>query len=158
VPAGISWTDANAAAQALVGVWHLATVTSAAENNFIFGLFSGKPEFYNCCVSGNGNGPWLGGFSSGIGINDWHWVTGEVFSFTNWGPFEPFGNGDRISYFGFQSATVQASWNDVPDVYALPPLGYVIETSVTLIPEPGTILLLGFGLIGLVGFRRKFKK
>ena len=27
-----------------------------------------------------------------------------------------------------------------------------------VIPEPSTVLLLGFGLLALVGFRRKFKK
>ena len=32
-------------------------------------------------------------------------------------------------------------------------------TNLRSVPEPGTILLLGFGLIGLVGFgRKKFKK
>ncbi|MBU4185844.1 MAG: PEP-CTERM sorting domain-containing protein [Proteobacteria bacterium] len=31
-------------------------------------------------------------------------------------------------------------------------------TDVTQVPIPSTILLLGFGLIGLGGFRKKFKK
>ncbi len=34
----------------------------------------------------------------------------------------------------------------------------VIYSKMEPIPEPGTMLLLVFGLIGLVGFRRKFKK
>jgi hypothetical protein len=32
------------------------------------------------------------------------------------------------------------------------------NASVTPVPEPGTFLLLGVGLAGLVGFRRKFRK
>lgn len=34
----------------------------------------------------------------------------------------------------------------------------VLSDATTPIPEPGTMLLLASGLIGLVGFRRKFKK
>ena len=33
-----------------------------------------------------------------------------------------------------------------------------IQTSTSVIPEPGTMFLLGSGLIGLAGFRRRFKK
>jgi hypothetical protein len=38
---------------------------------------------------------------------------------------------------------------------AFAPVGYPDNH---VVPEPGTILLLGSGLLGLWGFRRKFKK
>ena len=44
-------------------------------------------------------------------------------------------------------------WGDNPEQYQL--------SNVTVfgrVPEPSSMLLLGFGLIGLAGFRRKFKK
>ena len=36
--------------------------------------------------------------------------------------------------------------------------GHPAQLHVTIVPVPATILLLGSGLIGLVGFRRKFRK
>ena len=41
-PEGINWTDANAAAESLGNGWHLATITSQEENDFIFSLVTGK--------------------------------------------------------------------------------------------------------------------
>ena len=77
VGVGISWVNANAAAQTLVhnGLFgHLATVTSGAENLFITNNFGGvaKTDLY-----------WLGGIQPG-NVGPFTWVTGEAFGFTNW--------------------------------------------------------------------------
>src|SRR5262245_16824465 len=58
-PAGIDWDSAEAAAQVLGG--HLASVTSAAENQFVFSLID-HPEYWKGHLSFTGVpfnlGPW----------------------------------------------------------------------------------------------------
>jgi hypothetical protein len=127
VPQGISWTAAYAAAQAAGSGWHLATLTSFEENQFVANLVF-SPSFWICCFSGNAAGPWIGGYKSGPRVGDYAWVTGEPFDYKNWGPAEPYGNGDRIAFFGYR-APMGSSWNDYPDVSTSLPLprGYVIE-------------------------------
>jgi len=124
---GISWNDADAYVSSAGHDWHLATITSAAENAFVYDLVDGDPRYWNCCSSGNSAGPWLGGISSCNGCNDWAWVTGEPWQYTNWGPLEPFGNGDALGLFGYQ-AQMGPHWNDVPRTRA--EFGYVIECPV----------------------------
>ena len=133
-PEGITWTDANAAAEALGNGWHLATITSQEENDFVFALVTGKPDFWNCCESGNSAGPWLGGIKVGPGVGDYEWVTGETFEYTNWGPREPFGNGERIGLFGFQAAE-GPFWNDIgpEDRVAF---SYILETDQPVTQNP----------------------
>src|SRR5262245_27119806 len=69
VPAvGISWADASAAASAstFLGVnGHLATVTSAAENNFLVSSFDFTAFKDQLAIA------WLGGLVSNLGIGSW---------------------------------------------------------------------------------------
>lgn len=63
---------------------HLATVTSAEEQKYLEGLYN---YIYN-----NEKGPWFGAYSDGAyggDKNDWCWVTGEKWNYTNWEDGEP---------------------------------------------------------------------
>jgi len=126
VSEGISWTDAHAAAQERGDGWHLATITSEEENAFLYDLVREDAAFWNCCLSNNSTGPWLGGRETSPGTRAYAWVTGEPFDYTNWGPREPFGNGDRIAFFGYQ-AFMGPHWNDVPTGRL--EYGYILENS-----------------------------
>ncbi|MCG2587606.1 lectin-like protein [Rhodohalobacter sulfatireducens] len=82
---GITWDDANVAAQELsYGKCeaHLATITSQNEQDWIVNTFPNAVE----------GGYWLGG-SQASGSDEpaggWEWVTGETFFYTNWRLGEP---------------------------------------------------------------------
>ena len=96
------WTDARTACSNMGG--YLVTVTSAAENNFIFGLWP----------SG-----WIG-LTDEVNEGVWRWVTGETYSYSSWNPGEPnnAGNEDYVQFVG------SGRWNDLPNNQSLP---YVIE-------------------------------
>ncbi len=137
VPDSINWTDAKAAAEAIGSDSHLATITSAEENEFIFSLVSGQSQYWFCCTGGNANGPWLGAERASTS-GSFGWITGEDFVYTNWAPSEPFGNGDNIALFG-PGNTQTSAWNDIgpnrPDV-----ISYVVE-SVAPVPAPDCIAI-----------------
>jgi hypothetical protein len=103
---GISWNDANNAANKMGG--HLATISSEDENQFIYNLISSDDRFWifdpEFVV-----GPWLGGFQDSNLIDPnksnledyrkgaetgWRWVTGEPFAFTKWA--NAYGQPDNI--------------------------------------------------------------
>ena len=96
------WTDARAACANMGG--HLVTVTTSAENNFIFNLWP----------SG-----WIG-LTDEVTEGVWRWVTGEAYSYTSWNPGEPnnAGNEDYVQFVG------GGKWNDLPNSVSLP---YVLE-------------------------------
>lgn len=104
-PDGIDWFTAQSECEADGG--YLATITSSAENDFIYGLIID-------------DGPWIGGFqpsgSSEPG-GGWQWVTGEPFVFTNWEVGEPNdGLGgpreDGIHFFDSGPEPTRNAWND----------------------------------------------
>jgi hypothetical protein len=97
----MTWTDARQACLNMGG--HLVTVTSPAENNFIFNLWP--------------NG-WIG-LTDEVSEGTWRWVTNEPFSWSNWNGGEPnnAGNEDYIQFVG------GGKWNDLPNI-SLP---YVLE-------------------------------
>ena len=159
---GISWDTANTLANAsyYLGIQgHLTTITSSEENLFI----SNDPGLGNGISKGIIESKWLGGYQlpgSTEPDGGWQWVTGEAFAYANWASGEPNDSPvgeNRITFqHGWNSDGKE--WNDLTDSWFQG--GYVIEyeASSVPIPEPATMLLLGSGLIGLTGFRRKFKK
>ena len=96
------WSAAKAACNNMGG--HLVTVTSSAENNFIFNLWP----------SG-----WIG-LTDEVTEGQWRWVTGENYSYSSWNSGEP-NNSNNEDYVQFVGA---GKWNDLPNNQSLP---YVLE-------------------------------
>ncbi len=126
VPSTISWEQANAAATAAGG--YLATITSRAENEFVFSLVN-NPTYWH-----GYSGPWLGGYQyppTQQPNANWRWVTGELWSYTNWQAGQPNDSGGKAEdklQFGF--AVLAPVWNDMMSVDPVPdyrPVAYVIE-------------------------------
>ena len=152
-----TWTEASAAAQAAGG--YLATSTSAEENSFLYSLVSDS-KYWELVGGVCTWGPWFGGYR----VNDeWKWVTGEPWSYTNWALGEPTATENYIHFYTNHHVgtfTPGDTWNNLADVdYYVH--GYIVEwnhdPSNPPVPVPGTLLLLSSGLLGLTGWRR-FKK
>lgn len=130
VPAGITWDAARTAATS--GGGYLATITSAAENQFVFSLID-APRYWVGTVNGN-LGPWIGGYRQPSGLGPFRWVTEEPFSYTNWNPGQPDttqGIENCLQYYHGVNAPRAPTWNDLPGNYTLygypNPRGYIIE-------------------------------
>ena len=140
----IQWAAARTAAQALGG--DLATVTSAAENTFVFSLLSDPAYWRQLSNPTRVFGPWLGGFQApgaATPASGWTWVSGEAWSYTHWSSGEP--NDfqglveDRLHYFG-GGTTPQSLWNDLQQTGLCP--GFVVEATT---PPIAAYLSIGSG-------------
>jgi len=121
VSGGINWANARdaAAGRTHLGLkGHLATITSAAEEQF---LIANLPN----AVSGE---YWLGGYQDHSAPNysepggGWRWITGEAWSYTNWNSAEP-DNNVTEDYLQFYKS--DGGWNDGNGSFLL--AGYVVE-------------------------------
>jgi hypothetical protein len=144
-----SWTIARTQARALIApdgsACDLATVTSADENDFIFAGIN-DPTYWAIDGAGNNEGPNLGGFQYAKlaePAGDWIWVTGELWSFTQWNPGEPNNSGgdeDVLTYFATGSAR-SSNWNDITFGDGSVIHYYVAEsTGLTCAPPPAGLV------------------
>lgn len=126
----VTWTEADRLARMEGG--YLATITSAAENDFVFSLVNAR-EFFS---ADNGDGPALGGFQrdgSPEPDGGWGWVSGEPWSYQNWFRKEPnngrsqFGTEDRVQFYSGIPGTPAATWNDVNRHDLNSSIAYVVE-------------------------------
>ncbi len=113
---GASWNDAKIMALSRGG--YLGTLTSAPENEFVFGLVDADP-YWIVNSYGDLSGPFIGGFRP-VGGPDpelgWSWVSGERWDFAAWAPAQPNnanGNQDAVQFWTAGSVRV-GNWNDIP--------------------------------------------
>ena len=151
----ITWVEADAAATAAGA--YLATLTSSAENAFVYDLVNGDSAFWFSDGAGNGIGPWLGGIQTECSPPapncGWGWVTGEPWGgYTNWASGEPndwLGQIEDALAFHGKGMLMGPQWNDRGRDGGKAN-GYVIE----FVPEPGMLLLLLSGGLALLRSRR----
>jgi len=135
-----SWTASEAEAVTLGG--HLATVRSAAENQWIIDTFS---QWLIDNRGGLGY-VWIG-LNDALSEGSFVWSSGEPVSYTNWFPGEP-NNTAGIEDYVHISPPGGGTWNDAdnPPTTVLPPFYGVAEVIPSSVPEPTTTVLLSLGL------------
>ncbi len=124
IPEEMNWDEHNERARSMGG--HLASITSAEENDEVTRVAYGRSVWIGGMRKGTGNGP---------GAEHWLWADGRPWAYTNWGHGEPnnYGGGEnRIQLHGAH----RGLWNDVgvgwrgPAVYIIPvslPYSVVVE-------------------------------
>ncbi len=162
----LPWQVANAQAQ--LSGWYLATITSPQEQAFIVSLIQSAQSYYQQQCGDNLKGLWLGGY---LLNNNWTWVTGESWNYTNWGSEQPSG-GSFLAISAKDNCGGGCCGNHCCASLSLGQwytptncncgcsccciCGYIEEKSAPApVPEPTTMFLLGAGILGIWGCRNK---
>jgi len=155
----------------------LVTITSAAEQTFIVSaLFGGVADPVAKTVNTPGLiGSWWIGATDAASEGTWTWVTGETWSYTNWGAGQPDNNtnppfGDsggedyaQLVWRNGWSSALPGGWNDARltgyvGIANLPHLdlkGFIVERTTDPHPvaAPPALAVFVVGLLGLAAVR-----
>ena len=121
VSAGLTWDEAKTAAESMTfggAPGYLATLTSAEEDAFVASFAAASDAWFGASdLATDGN---------------WEWVTGEVWSYTNWNNGEPNGGtGENCAHY-----FVGTTWNDT---ICSTIRNYVVEyDAVAFVPQSNT--------------------
>jgi hypothetical protein len=142
-----TWASASADIAITLPGYHLATITSQAEQDFVW-------DFLLQTVDAP-NEFWLGGFQDVAVETDpaegWEWVTGEPWAYTNWNSGEPNDAGGVEDHLALEGG-IGGVWNDEGTAIGLID-GYIAE----VVPVPPALWLFGSGLLGLIGISKRNK-
>lgn len=98
---------------------HLVTITSQVETVFLVDNFNTNNRY------------WLGGIqnpNTGGANDNWQWITGEIWDYTNWKPGEPNDSGGNEDALAFHDSGTEGDWNDAPAGHTgYGDGGYIIE-------------------------------